>query len=141
VHAIARWAGTGVDLTLAGTLEFDSGLIAQIASSFATGYHRHAQISGDAGSIETMYLNHPPMGGRASFDIRRGALAATSTIETIPVPEGNGFLLEAESFARMINGGAPKWNGATPDESIDIALTLEALLKSARTGQAVDVGA
>ncbi len=140
VHAIARWASTGVDLTLAGTLEFENGLIAQIASSFATGYHRHAQISGDSGSIETMYLNHPPMGGRASFDIRRGPLAATSSIETIPVPEGNGFLLEAESFARMITVGAAQWNGATPEESIDIALTLEALLKSARSGHAVDVG-
>lgn len=140
VHAHARWASTGVDLTLAGTLEFENGLVAQIASSFATGYHRTAQIAGDAGTIDTMYLNHPPMGGRASFEIRRGALAATSVIETMPVPEGNGFLLEAESFARMITGGAQQWNGATPEQSIDIALTLEALLKSARAGQAIDIG-
>ena len=127
VQALARWASTGVDLTLAGTLEFENGLVAQIA--------------GDAGTIDTMYLNHPPIGGPASIQIRRGALAATSSIETIPVPEGNGFLLEAESFARMITGGAGQWNGATPEQSIDIAFTLEALLKAARTGLAVDVGA
>jgi D-xylose 1-dehydrogenase (NADP+, D-xylono-1,5-lactone-forming) len=138
VHAVARWFETGVDKTLAATLEFDGGLLAQVSSSFATGFHRHAQICGDTGFIDTAYLNHPPMSGPAHIQIRRGPAGAVP-IETVPVPEGNGFLLEAESFARMITNGAKAWNGATPAQSIDIALTLEALLKSARSGQAVDV--
>ena len=140
VHAVARWAATGVDMTLAATLEFASGLIAQISSSFATGYHRHAQIGGDKGSIETMYLNHPPVGGPPVIQLRRGPTVATE-IETITVAGGNGFLAETESFARMINGGAQYWTGAQAEESIDIALTLEALLKSARSGAPVQIGA
>jgi predicted dehydrogenase len=139
VQAMATYAATGVDLTVAATLEFDDGLLAQVSSSFATGYHRLAQVCGEAGSIDTQYLNHPPMGGPASILVRRGPTAATAA-ETLAVPGGNGFLLEAESFARMVMGGAAQWNGATAEESIDIALTLEAILKSARSGTTVAVG-
>ncbi len=139
VHAVARWGETGVDRTLVGTFEFASGLLAQVAASFATGYQRHAQVAGDKGCIETMYLNHPPIGGPASFQIRRGVTGMTP-IETIPVPEGSGFLLEAESFARLVSSGdEAQWTGATPQESIDIAAMLEALIKSARQGSPVSI--
>ncbi len=138
VHAMATYEATGTDRTIAGTLEFASGLIAQVSASFATGYQRHGQVCGEAGSIETMYLNHPPIGGPATIQIRRGA-AAISPIETIPMPEGNGFLAEADSFARMVRGGAAHWTGATAQESIDIAATLAALLESARSGQTVSL--
>ncbi len=139
VHAIARWSESGVDKTLAATMEYDSGLIAQITSSFATGYHRAAQIAGDAGSIDVTYLNHPPIGGEPVVYLRRGIMV-TDAIETIKVAGGNGFLAEAESFARLVSGGPKHWTGATEQESIDIALTLAALLRSARSGAAVDVG-
>ncbi len=139
VHAVARWADTGVDKTLAATIEFESGLIAQITSSFATGYHRHAQIAGDAGSIEVTYLNHPPIGGEPIVLVRRGIMV-TNEVETIKVAGGNGFLAEAESFARLVADGPKQWTGATEAESVDIALTLEALLRSARSGAAVTVG-
>jgi D-xylose 1-dehydrogenase (NADP+, D-xylono-1,5-lactone-forming) len=138
VHAFARWTDSGVDRTLAATIEFPSGLLAQISSSFATGYHRHALVAGETGAFETTYLNHPPMGGPATIQLRRGPTVATD-IETVSVPDGNGFLAEANSFARLVCGGAGAWTGATPDESIDIALTLDALLKSARSGAIVSV--
>ena len=137
VHAVARWSETGVDRTLVGLFEFESGLLAQIGASFATGYHRHGQIAGDKGCIDTMFLNHPPIGGPASFQIRRG-VAAMTPIETIPVPEGNGFLAEAESFAHVVaSGDMAQWTGASVQESIDIAAMLEALIKSARQGAPV----
>jgi predicted dehydrogenase len=139
VHAVARWTETGVDKTLAATLEYESGLIAQITSSFATGYHRHAQVAGDAGTMEFTYLNHPPIGGAPCVHLRRGIMV-TQDVETIEVAGGNGFQLEAESFARLVKGGMAQWTGATPQESIDIALTLEALLKSARDKASVAVG-
>ncbi len=139
VHAVARWDDTGVDRTLAGTFEFPSGLLAQIGASFATGYHRHGQIAGDKGSIETMFLNHPPIGGPANFQIRRGVLGVTP-IETVPVAEGNGFLAEAEQFGRLVaTGEAAAWKGASAEESIDIAAMLEALIKSARSGMAITI--
>lgn len=138
VTAAAQYAETGVDKTAVATLEFASGLIAQVSASFATGYHRHGHVMGDKGYIETMYLNHPPLGGAKSYQIRRGTTAVTP-IETVPVPEGNGFLLEAESFARAVNEGAQHWTGASETESVDIAAALAAILESARTKRPVDL--
>jgi xylose dehydrogenase (NAD/NADP) len=40
VSASAQWADSGVDRTLAATLEFKSGLLAQVSCSFATALHR-----------------------------------------------------------------------------------------------------
>jgi predicted dehydrogenase len=57
VHAAARWAETGVDRSLAATLEFASGLLAQVTCSFATARHRTCFIVGDAGTLFTTYLN------------------------------------------------------------------------------------
>lgn len=138
VHAFARWADTGVDRTLAATIDFPSGLIGQISSSFATGYYRTAHMAGEGGTIETTFLNHPPIGGPPRVLLRRGTTAATQT-ETIDVEGGNGFLAEANSFARMLTDGSSHWTGATQAESIDIAATLAALLASARTGKTTEV--
>ena len=138
--AFSTMFDTGVDKTTVATLEFASGIIAQMSCSFSTAYHRHAMVHGDGGTLESTYLNHPPIGGPPVLSIRRGATVAT-TLETIETPGGNGFLLEAESFARMVRGGASNWNGATPEESVDIALTLEAIAASAKSGKPVAIGA
>lgn len=139
-HAMAAWGETGVDLSVAATLVFPSGALAQISSSFATAFHRHALIAGDAGWIETTYLNHPPMGGPPVLAIRRGTTLGIP-VETIEVAGGNGFLAEAESFRDMILEGPWRWTGATPEQSVDIALTLDAIAKSARSGATVDLAA
>ena len=115
-------------------------MLAQISCSFATARHRHAFIAGDAGSIATTYYNDtsdtfPPL-----LDVRRGTGwdAAREMIETAAV---SGFLAEAESFHDLVRHGWSQWTGATPDESIDIARTLDALADSARRSVAVDVAA
>jgi xylose dehydrogenase (NAD/NADP) len=139
VHAMAEWGSTGVDLSMVATLAFPSGALAQVSSSFATAFHRHALIAGDAGWIETAYLNHPPIGGPPILTIRRGT-AVTTPVETIETAPGNGFLAEAESFRRLILEGASGWTGATPEQSLDIALTLDAMRESAKSGTTVDIG-
>jgi D-xylose 1-dehydrogenase (NADP+, D-xylono-1,5-lactone-forming) len=136
VHAVQKLAATGVDISMVATLEFASGIIAQVSSSFATGYHRHALISGDNGSIETTFLNHPPLGGPAALHVKRGKLVSDPT-EVITTADGNGFRFEADAFQQLIAHGPAAWNGATPQQSIDIAATLEAMGQSARSGQAV----
>ncbi|MGH6815210.1 MAG: Gfo/Idh/MocA family protein [Hyphomicrobiaceae bacterium] len=140
VHAAAEYGATGVDLTTVATLAFQSGLLAQVSCSFATGYHRHALIAGDNGAIETNYLNHPPMSGPAVLQIKRGRVN-TAAFEPAPVPDGNGFLLQADSFARLVREGEAHWTGASPQESIDIMLTLDAIRKSASTGRWEEVAA
>jgi D-xylose 1-dehydrogenase (NADP+, D-xylono-1,5-lactone-forming) len=138
VQAIARWGASGVDLTTMGTLEFENGLLAQISCSFATARHRHAFIAGDAGSISTTYYNDTGTAFPPTLDLRRGTGwdAARETIETAATA---GFLAEAESFHDLVREGWGRWTGATPEESIDIALSLDALAQSARSGAVVDM--
>jgi xylose dehydrogenase (NAD/NADP) len=134
VLATAENDANGVDLTTLAMLDFGGGLLAEITCSFATAYHRHATICGEDGVIETNYLNHPPIGGPAILQIREGKLQ-TEPFVPADVPSGNGFLLEAESFARLVRGGEAHWTGATPEDSIDIALILDAIRASAASGR------
>ncbi|MBN3807406.1 Gfo/Idh/MocA family oxidoreductase [Paraburkholderia sp. Ac-20336] len=133
VNAVARWSDTKVDLTVIANLEFPSGLLAQIACSFNTAYHRHALISGTDGILETTFLNSPPDAGLPEIHLRRG-VPATTPRETISVAGGNGFLAEAESYARAVALGAEHWNGSSEQESIDTIATLEAIARSIRSG-------
>src|SRR5262245_35088487 len=57
VTAVAHRAPSGVDLTLAATLEHEH-CFAQIACSMGTAVHRRAVIAGTAGAIETDYQNN-----------------------------------------------------------------------------------
>jgi hypothetical protein len=137
VHAVAHWVG-GVDHALAATIEFESGLLAQISCSFCTSVHREALIAGTGGVIKTPFLNHPPLDRPAELLVKRG-VAANQDFERIPSAAMNGFLAEAESFAALVQGGASEqWEGPSPEESIDIAATLEAILQSARSGKPVE---
>jgi predicted dehydrogenase len=137
VQAVAHWSG-GVDRTLAATLQFAGGLFAQINCSFSTCLHRQALLVGSNGMIQTTYLNHTSTASEAALQLRigTGRDAVDSIVETSPV---NGFLAEAESFERLVRQGAAQWSGTSPEESVDIMLTLEAILESARSGSAVEI--
>ena len=137
--AAARWAKSGVDQTVAATLEFASGTIAQISCSMSGAFHRKALIVGEKGAIETSYSNHAPAGGTLPLSVKRG-IPGVIPFEVETLPAADGFRLEAESFARMVRGGAQHWTGATEAESIDIAMALEAIAESARAGHWVPVG-
>lgn len=139
VHAIARSAETGVDRTVVGSLEFADGLLAQISCSFATARYRQAHIVGDAGLIETNYHNDTSATQPPIIQIRRG-VGYDAPRETIECAATGGFLAEAESFCELLKGGWDRWSGVTPDESIDIMLTLEAFAASIRSGMPVAVG-
>jgi len=138
VGATSRWTESGVDRTTLATLEFATGLLAQIACSFATARHRHAFIAGDAGSISTTYLNDTSATFLPVLEVKHGT-GWDARREVIETSSCNGFLAEAESFQALVRHGWSRWVGATPDESIDIALTLDALAQSARTRMPVDV--
>jgi xylose dehydrogenase (NAD/NADP) len=144
VRAVAHWTAAdergaaGVDSALAATLEFASGLLAQVTCSFDCALHRQALIVGSAGVIQTTFLNHTSaeQPGTVKMRVGSGAKAVDSIIETTPI---NGFFAEADSFERLVREGPAHWTGATSEESIDIAMTLEALLRSARSGVAVEI--
>ena len=138
VYATARWSESDVDRTLAGTLEFASGLLAQISTSMATARHRRCLIAGDAGTLSTTYFNDTGPGKPPLLEVVHGTNwgARHETIETAAI---DGFLAEADAFADLVAQGVAYWPGATPEESIDIAYTLEALAQSARKGSPAEV--
>ena len=138
VNAVAHWTEAGVDRTLVATVEFPGGLLVQIACSFATALHRQALIVGTEGVVQTTFFNHPSPASPPVLQLKRGK-GPEAIWESLPVPATNGFLAEAEAFEQLIRHGVNHWTGATPTESIDIMLTIEALLQSARSGKWVDV--
>jgi D-xylose 1-dehydrogenase (NADP+, D-xylono-1,5-lactone-forming) len=140
VQALARWHRSGVDQTLVANLEHAGGLLAQISCSFCSRAHRQALIVGTSGAIETTYPNHAPVDRSPVLQLKRG-LASDAPYEDIAVEACDGFRAEAESFERLIRLGPGHWTGASPEESVDIMLTLEAILESARSGQPIQVAA
>jgi xylose dehydrogenase (NAD/NADP) len=140
VSALAKWTDSGVDRTLVATIEFPSGLLAQISCSFDTAVHRRALIAGTEGILQTTFYNNPSPAAPPILHLQRGK-GWDASVETLEVPTTNGFLGEAESFERLVRLGPEHWTGATPGESLDIMLTLEALLRSARSGKPVDIDA
>jgi predicted dehydrogenase len=138
VHAFARWHPSGVDQTLIASLEHPGGLLAQISCSMATAVHRQAVIAGTAGTIQTGYPNHSQPDRPVVLLVKRG-VSWDAAVETLQIPGGNGFRAEAESFERLIRLGPEHWTGASPEESVDILLTLEAILESARSRMPVDL--
>jgi predicted dehydrogenase len=140
VSAVSRWAASGVDATTMATLEFPGPALAQISCSFSTARHRQALVVGDAGTIATTYFNDTSTAFPPLLEVRRGS-GWDAVRETIETSATNGFLAEAEAFHDLVRGGWSKWRGTTPDESIDIALTLEAIAASARKATTIDVSA
>jgi len=142
VSAVAQWADSGVDRAIAATLEFASGLLAQVTGSFSTSLHREALIVGTGGSIRTPFLNHPPADRPAALLLKRGTGRDAQEVP-IEVPALNGFRAEAEAFEELIRSGAPGGPSRpsaalmSPAESVDTMWILEAILRSARSGQAV----
>jgi predicted dehydrogenase len=142
VTATAHWSdanpANAVDRTIAATLEFADGLLAQVTCSFDSALHRQALLVGSGGTIQTSFLNHTSAAAPASMTLRVMSDGKPRD-SVVHAPEANGFLAEAESFAALVQQGPTHWNGASPQESIDIALTLEAILSSARERGAIDI--
>ncbi|MBA3540889.1 MAG: Gfo/Idh/MocA family oxidoreductase [Deltaproteobacteria bacterium] len=131
VTAVARWVD-GVDHTLAATLEFGGGGIAQISCSFATAVHRRAIILGSAGVIETEFHNHTNRAVAPSYRIKRGIDWQVEP-ETVPVAREDGFRVELDAFAELVERGDRGSFEARRIASLDNAWTLAAILEAART--------
>ena len=102
-HFTSDERGAGVDSALAATLEFAGGLLAQVTCSFESALHRQALIVGSGGMIQTTFANHTSAEQPGILRLRAGAgKGIDSTVETASV---NGFLAEAESFARLVKEG------------------------------------
>ena len=101
-----------------GAVTVTGGLLAQVTCSFNSALHRQALIVGSTGVIQTTYPNHTSAERPGILNLRKGidAKAVDSIIETAPA---DGFLAEAESFARLVR------------ENPDSDLRLEAIFREA----------
>jgi predicted dehydrogenase len=146
VMADASWAESGVDISLAATLHYADGRRAQLSCAMDAANHRHATIVGTAGTIDTEYLNHTSdqAGGHAwgylpsQLRVRRGT-ANSVPFENVEAGTGSGFRFAAEAFARVVAAGDHAAILRAAQASLDNAATLDALARSAKLGQAVDV--
>jgi xylose dehydrogenase (NAD/NADP) len=138
VLAQARNGSSGVDMALTGTVHYEGGIVAQVACAMDAAAHRHALVIGSAGMIETDYLNHTSEARPGHLRVRRGAGVDVSLADETYV-QGDGFRFEAEHFARQVGLPAAQRDRVDEQLSLQNMATLEALLASARHGQAVDV--
>lgn len=141
-YATAHWGPSGVDLSLAGMLEYPGGAVAQVACSFEAAPHRYAVVAGSDGVLETGYPNHtrpaPHARPQEGLRVRRGQ-AWDAPVEEVPVAAANGFVSELAAFAAMVRapGGAEERDARA--RSLDDAAALDALRASARGGGPADV--
>ncbi len=133
----------GVDMAMSGSLEFASGLKAQFNVSFAAARSRYAVLVGTQGVVNTPFHNDTSSTLDSSFALRTDP-ALDGVVQSIANPTVDGFRAETEQFADLIASGATPqtrdwtlWTGATPELSMLIARTLDALALSAKTGQVV----
>jgi predicted dehydrogenase len=142
VLAQSTWADTGVDTSTSATLVFADGRRAQLSCAMDVATHRRAILMGTQGIIETEYLNHTsdglqphPWGYQPSQMRLRQGVANTQPLQTVLSPTGSGFRFAAEAFARVV--ADQDWAALARAEaaSLDIATTLEALGRSARSGR------
>jgi len=130
ITAAARWEG-GIDQSLVATLEFPGGRLAQISCSFATAVHRRAFIAGSTGVIDTEFQNHTDRAPDPGYRIKRGT-AWLAEFETVAVPSENGFRVEIDAFADLIERGDRAALDLRRAASLDNAWTLAAILDAAR---------
>lgn len=123
VTGAATWAaGDGVDMLFHGQLEFPSGAIAQIASGFASN-HRGIEVVGSDGwfSLQDPWRSEPPAGSLNG--------------EPFSYEPQNQYRLELEDLAAAIRGERAPLIGRA--DARGQARTIEALYRSARSGQTV----
>jgi predicted dehydrogenase len=146
VLAHATWTAGGVDLATTATLVYDDGRRAQLSCGMDQAVYRHACIVGSEGVIETDYFNHTSTqaSGHAwgyvpsRLRVRRG-LANTAPFEEVASATGSGFRFAAEAFATLVRERDFSAAARAAAASLDIALTLDAIARSAKLGQAVDL--
>ena len=138
VTAVARWAETGVDETLAGTVDHAGGAVSQVSCSLDSSHHHTLQVIGSDGLIDVPEAFTPPKERPSRMVVTRGA--RFGEVEELTFDPVDQYTAEAEGFARLVEAGQEAADGlpqVPSRESLDNAATIEALLTSARESRPV----
>lgn len=119
-HAVPHWHDLGVDDYAAGTLAFESGLLATFTCGMTVVSDQSAHIAGTEGRIEITRFWQ----GKEGFTVHRpnGESSFHSVEETRPI-----YAVEADGFADIVRG-EDNWN--PPANSIANMETLDLLRNS-----------
>jgi predicted dehydrogenase len=147
VTADSTFVDAGVDISTFATLVYADGRRALMSCAMNAANHRRATIAGSQGTIDTEFLNHTavaagdnPYGYLPSqLRVRRG-VANNVPFEDISSPVGSGFRFAAEAFARIVRESDTAEIERRRKISIDIAATLDAIARAARSGVSVTLG-
>jgi xylose dehydrogenase (NAD/NADP) len=122
---------TGIDETFVGQMRFDGNILMQFDSSFAIPFHAFMEIVGSEG---TLSIPHPfkPETDEKIYLTRDGKT------ETIKIKGQELYLGEVEDMAdAILLGKEPR---ISLDDSRSNVKTINALLESAQTGRALNIG-
>ena len=114
----------GVDVRFAGTLRFPGGVLGHFSCALDTAPSQGLEAVGSHG---TLHLSHPFTADLEGVELRRG-----ETLEEIGVEHADRYHVQLENFARAVSGVEPPLLGR--DDAVAQARTLDALLRSAKTG-------
>lgn len=123
----------GVDLELSGVLEFGQGRLATLDCGFTMPLRGGMEISGTEGVVKISEMWLPPP--RAIFEVHRDQ----RPVETIAVEGADQIVCMLENFGRAVLDGKPVQ--PSPEEAVRTLRVLDALARSAQTGQPQDVAA
>ena len=115
---------SGVDLSFFGTLRFPGDVVAQFDASFALPERQRLEAVGDDATLVLEAPWRADWGGRVLVDG-----------EPVDVPAANPYGLELENLAAAIAGRAEPLLGR--EDAVAQARTIEALYRSAESGEAV----
>jgi xylose dehydrogenase (NAD/NADP) len=120
---------TGVDVRLVGTLAFGSAVLAHVDCALDLPDRSELEAIGSDGSIEA---SDPWHCVRPGLTLRRGG-----EVEQIEIEPQNSYRLELENLGRAIRGEDNPLLGRA--DAIGQARTIDALYRSAETGEAIEV--
>jgi predicted dehydrogenase len=133
---------SGVDIAMMATLFYADGRMAQMSCAMNVANERHAVIMGTNGTLETEYINHAGVPLPSAMRIRRGT-AFNLPYEHVQSPcgiaTGSGFRFCAEAFAKKIKDRDFAAMQVAEQYSLDNAQVLDALARSAKSGQIVNL--
>jgi len=122
----------GVDVRFAGTLRFSGGVLGHFACGLDTAPSQGLEAVGSEGSL---HVSHPFTADVEGVEVRRGLTFDALEVERVTVEHSDRYRLQLENFARAIRAEEPPLLGR--DDAVAQARTLDALLRSAETGQPV----
>jgi xylose dehydrogenase (NAD/NADP) len=123
-------AGTGVDLRFSGRLRFAAGIEAEFECGFDAPRSSRLEVEGTEGTA----LVRDPWGcSEHAVELRRNCKTARVEVE-----DADRYRLQLENFAAAIEGKEEPLLGRA--DAIGQARTIEALYRSAETGEGVGLG-